>query len=87
MTTTLVPHRYSKLVTDVRRLLDEGRSAAQAAVSRVLLETYHRIGARIQKENLEKTAGYGESVMESLAKELNVDPPSRRSLYLPSHDF
>lgn len=73
MPTTLVPSRYSKLVSDVRRLLDEGRSVAQAAVSRVLLETYHRIGARIKKEDLEQTAGYGESVMESMAKEVNLD--------------
>lgn len=73
MSTTLVPSRYAKLVTDVRRLLDEGRSRAQAAVSRVLLETYHRIGARIKKEDLEQTAGYGESVMESMSKELNID--------------
>lgn len=73
MATTLIPNRYIKLVSDVRRLLDEGRSRAQAAVSRVLLETYHRIGARIKKEDLEQTSGYGESVMESMAKELNID--------------
>jgi endonuclease YncB( thermonuclease family) len=73
MTTTLVPSRYTKLVTDVRQLLEEGRSRAQAAVNRVLVETYHRIGARIKKENLSETAGYGESVMESMAKELNID--------------
>jgi endonuclease YncB( thermonuclease family) len=73
MTTTLVPSRYAKLVTDVRQLLDEGRSRAQAAVNRVLVETYYRIGARIKKENLSETAGYGESVMESMAKELNID--------------
>jgi endonuclease YncB( thermonuclease family) len=73
MATTLVPSRYTKLVTDVRRLLEEGRSAAQTAVSRILLETYHRMGARISKEDLEQTAGYGESVMESMAKEINVD--------------
>jgi endonuclease YncB( thermonuclease family) len=73
MATTLVPSRYTKLVTDVRRLLEEGRSRAQAAVNRVLVETYYRIGARIKKENLSETAGYGESVMESMAKELNID--------------
>lgn len=73
MAATLVPSRYSKLVADVRRLLEEGRSKAQAAISRVLLETYHCVGARIKKEDLEQTSGYGESVMESMAKELNID--------------
>lgn len=73
MPSTLVPGRYLKLVSDVRHLLDEGRARAQAAISQVLLETYHRIGARIEREDLEQTAGYGESVMESMAKELNID--------------
>jgi micrococcal nuclease len=73
MSNTLIPSRYTKLVTDVRWLLEEGRARAQTAVNRVLLETYHRIGARIKKEDLEQTAGYGESVMESMAKEVNID--------------
>lgn len=73
MPTTLVPSRYSKLVADVQKLLEEGRAHAHTAVSRILLETYHRIGARISKEKLEEAAGYGESVMESMAKELKID--------------
>lgn len=73
MPNTLIPSRYLKLVTDVRKLLEEGRAKAQTAVTRVLLETYHHIGSRIKKENLEETAGYGESVMESMAKELKID--------------
>lgn len=73
MSTSLVPSRYTQLVSDVRRLLDEGRSRAQVAVNRILLETYHRIGARIAKEDLEQTAGYGESVLESMAKEVKLD--------------
>jgi len=73
MPKTFVSNRYAKLVADVRKLLDEGRSRAQAAVSRILLETYHDIGGRISKEDLEQTSGYGESVMESMAKELNID--------------
>jgi micrococcal nuclease len=73
MATTLIPSRYAKLVADVRVLLEKGRSRAQVAVSRILLDTYHGIGARIKKEDLEQSAGYGESVMESMAKELNID--------------
>jgi micrococcal nuclease len=71
--TSLSAPRYAKLVTDVRRLLEEGRSQAQAAVNRVLVETYYRIGSRIKQENLSTTPGYAESVLERMAKELKTD--------------
>jgi endonuclease YncB( thermonuclease family) len=37
------------------------------------VETYRQIGHRIWREKLSETAGYGESVMEGMAKELKTD--------------
>ena len=73
MNNPLVPSRYRHLVDDVRRLLNEGRNRAQGAVNQISLETHHLIGKRIAKEKLSETAGYGESVMEGMAKELKTD--------------
>jgi endonuclease YncB( thermonuclease family) len=73
MKNPLVPGRYRKLVDDVHRILDEGHRQAQGAVNQISLETHYRIGERIAKEKLSETAGYGESVMEGMAKELKTD--------------
>ena len=73
MKNPLVPSRYRKLVDDVHALLEEGRSQVHGAINQIMLDTYHRIGHRIWKEKISDTAGYGEAVMEGMAKELKTD--------------
>lgn len=65
--------KYTKLVLDIRKLLDEGRSKAQSALNRELMRTYWNVGERLAEERLTENAGYGESVMEKLAYELRTD--------------
>jgi endonuclease YncB( thermonuclease family) len=65
--------KYQKLVLDVRKLLDQGRSQAQTALNREVMRTYWNVGKRLALERLSETAGYGQSVMEHLAYELKVD--------------
>ncbi|HMX94212.1 MAG TPA: DUF1016 N-terminal domain-containing protein [Elusimicrobiota bacterium] len=71
--TVLTDTRYTKLVVDLRRLIDEGRGRAQAAANWELLRTYWNVGERLAEEHLTDNAGYGESVMERLSYELKTD--------------
>lgn len=65
--------RYTKLVGDLRKLIDEGRAKAQSALNGEVMNTYWRVGARLSMERLAETAGYGQSIMEKLAYELKTD--------------
>src|SRR4051812_17821130 len=65
--------KYAKLVTDLRRLIDDGRARAQSAANREYMGTYWRVGERLAEERWTTTAGYGESVMEKLSLELKTD--------------
>lgn len=58
-------------MSDVLSLIGEARRQATAAVNVSLTALYWRIGRRIGQEVLERErAGYGEQVMESVAKVL-----------------
>jgi endonuclease YncB( thermonuclease family) len=70
---TLTTGRYSKLVADVKKLIEEGKTRAQRAASVELARTYWEVGQRIVEENLTGSANYGESVMEDLAEDLDTD--------------
>jgi endonuclease YncB( thermonuclease family) len=73
---------YAKLLKDLRRLMEEGKSRAQAAASEELLTTYWLLGKRITEEGLTENAGYGESILEDLAEDLDMDVSSlRRAVY------
>jgi endonuclease YncB( thermonuclease family) len=65
--------RYSKLVNDLRKLIDKGRTLAQRAANFELLKGYWSVGERLAEERLAETAGYGQSIMEKLALELKTD--------------
>ena len=69
----LTDGKYSRLITDLRKLIDDGRFKAQSAANREYMSTYWRVGQRLAAERLTETAGYGESVMEKLAYELKTD--------------
>lgn len=68
--------RYQSLLTDLHKLINEGRAKAQAAMNRELMRTYWHCGKRIAEEKLTETGGYGTSIMERLAKELGTDRPT-----------
>ena len=65
--------RYARLVREIRALLATGKARAQAAVARELVQTYWAIGKRLSEEHLTGRANYGESVLEDLSEELDVD--------------
>lgn len=64
---------YAKLVADIRRIIAEGRERAAKAASQELVQTYWEVGRRICQEGLTERGGYGESILEDLAEELEID--------------
>jgi endonuclease YncB( thermonuclease family) len=70
--------KYARLVADVRSLIAAGRGRAEIAAKNELVKTYWEIGKRIVEENLTEKAGYGDSVIEDLSEELDIDG---RTLY------
>lgn len=64
---------FTKLVSDIRKLISEGRDRARTAANNELIQTYWAIGGRIEVEGLTENAGYGDAVMEQLADALDID--------------
>jgi len=81
-TTVLTKSKYQKLLTDLRKLIQEGKKRAQGAVSRELIATYWHVGKRITQESLTENAGYGESVTEDIAQDLGMDMDTLRKSIL-----
>lgn len=65
--------KYTRLVKDIRALIDQGRERAKTAANTELIRTYWAIGRRIESEGLTENAGYGDAVMERLADALKTD--------------
>ena len=61
--TVLTESRYAKLVSDIRRLVEEGKARAVRAASQELVQTYWAIGKRICDEGLSQNAGYNRSIL------------------------
>lgn len=69
----LSPSAFNKLVTDIRGLINSGRSEAQRATNIALISTYWNVGERIISEKLTENAGYGDALMDRLAESLDID--------------
>ncbi len=72
-TPILTQSRYSKLLKDVRALIEEGKQQATEASRAILVRTYWEIGKRISAERLRENAGYGRSILQDLSGELDID--------------
>ena len=63
-----------ELLADIRRMIEETRSAVAAAVNAGLTTLYWRIGKRINEEILDgQRAEYGKEILATLAQELTRD--------------
>ena len=69
----LTKMQYTQLAGDIRDLIREGKLQAEAAVRQKLVETYWNVGKRLTEEGLTQRANYGESVLEDLAQEININ--------------
>lgn len=71
MTVKVPAPKEEMLLPDIRRLIDEARSAAAIAVNAALSTLYWQIGKRINEEVLKgERAVYGEEIVVSLARQL-----------------
>lgn len=63
-----------EFVCDVRRIIDDGRQQAYAAVGNIALATYWNIGRRIVEEEQkgESRAAYGKQIIDGLADRLSL---------------
>lgn len=63
-----------EFVCDVRRIIDDGRRQAYAAVGNIALATYWNIGRRIVEEEQkgESRAAYGKQIIDGLADRLSL---------------
>ena len=65
----------SRLVNDVRTIIDDGRKLAYGAVNSAMIETYWKIGQRIVEEEQQgkERADYGKNLIDALARQLSHD--------------
>jgi len=69
-----LPNQYGRLLADISGLLEQARRTAARSLNTVLTSAYWQVGRRIvEHEQRGKTkAGYGESLLVSLAKDLTA---------------
>jgi len=72
-TTILTESNYSRLLRDLKVLIERGKARAQQAAARELVQTYWELGKRIAEEQLTENTGYDMTIYEDLAEDLNMD--------------
>ena len=69
----LSKREYNKLLSDLRRIVREGKEEAERAAAQALVESYWAIGQRIAKEKLNTNAGYHSAILGDLSTDLSID--------------
>ena len=64
---------YKKLLTDLQRIIREGKQEAERAATQALIESYWSIGKRIAKEKLNTRAAYHNAILADLSVDLAID--------------
>ena len=64
---------YKKLLTDLQRIIREGKGEAERAAAQALIESYWSIGQRIAKEKLNTRAQYHNAILGDLSVDLAID--------------
>jgi endonuclease YncB( thermonuclease family) len=73
MNKALTTSKYSKLVADIRNIIETGKVRAAQAASNELVVTYWEVGQRIAKAQLSDQAGYRVAVLGDISQELQID--------------
>jgi endonuclease YncB( thermonuclease family) len=64
---------YRRLTSDVKELIFSNRKKTQEIVKQQINLTYWQIGKRIEEEGLSSRAGYYNSILTDLSKDLEID--------------
>ena len=67
----------NELLNAVKSLINQARSNLKRTVNNAMTQTYWQIGRLIveDEQNGEKTAQYGQQLLQNLAKQLTIDTP------------
>ncbi len=65
--------QYTRLVREIRAIIEEGRQSAEVSSRQILAQTYWKIGEKINQEELAQNAGYNQAVLADLAEDLGMD--------------
>ena len=80
--TVLTAARYTKLLADIRRIIEEGKARATRMANEELVRAYWQVGERLIEEKLTENAGYGDAVLEDLSEEIGMDTSTlKRCIY------
>jgi len=71
-TPLITKQQYTKLLTDLRRIIGEGKQEAERAAAQALVDSYWSIGKRIHKEKLVTRAGYHNAILTDLSADLGI---------------
>jgi endonuclease YncB( thermonuclease family) len=63
---------YKKLLTDLQRIIRDGKQEAERAATQALIESYWSIGKRIAKEKLNTRAAYHNAILTDLSADLDI---------------
>jgi endonuclease YncB( thermonuclease family) len=69
----LSKREYNKLLSDLRRIIREGKQEAERVAAQALIESYWSIGKRISKEKLNTRARYHNAILSDLSADLDID--------------
>jgi hypothetical protein len=69
----LSKREYKKLLSDLQRIIREGKEEAERAAAQALTESYWSIGQRITKEKLTTRARYHNAILSDLSTDLDID--------------
>ncbi|MES2677707.1 MAG: DUF1016 N-terminal domain-containing protein [Pseudomonadota bacterium] len=69
MPATLNKQQYTKLLSDIKTLQQNSTNKT----NHQLVETYWKIGKRIESEQLSQNAGYHNSIIQTLSEDLEID--------------
>ena len=68
----LTKREYKKLLSDLQRIIREGKEEAERAAAQALTESYWSIGQRIAKEKLNTRARYHNAILTDLSADLGI---------------
>lgn len=74
MAQELTPSVYHRLVSDLARILVQGRQSALAAVNQTILKTYWDMGKRISASKELATGSQADTFFKQLANDLKMEP-------------
>ena len=72
-TAVLTKSGYTKLLSDLKQIIEEGKKRAKQAAQQELIQTYWQIGKRIKEEQITQNAGYYYSIIGDLSEDLGID--------------